>query len=74
MVLPGSLCALSPKVKVGAYLAIGPYLLFCVYSIAHFFMNCNRQVVRNIQKVFVSNGETEAKRRKCLDNFYLYMI
>ena len=72
--LPGSLCALSPKVKVGAYLAIGLYLLFCVYSIAHFFMNCNRQVVRNIQKVFVSNGETEAKRRKCLDNFYLYMI
>ena len=60
--LPGSLCALSPKVKVGAYLAIGLYLLFCVYSIAHFFMNCNRQVVRNIQKVFVSNGEMEAKK------------
>ena len=40
-------------VKILAYLFIGVYLLYCVFSISYFLQECNMQIVRNKQFAIV---------------------
>ena len=52
--------------KVGGYVLIGPYLLFCIYSIARISGNCNIQVIQSSQHSFVKIAEIVLNAQKTL--------
>ena len=56
-------------VLVNACYLIGLYLPFCVYIVPHFWGDCNRQIIRNIQLFFVKKVEIVIS-----DKIYLYKL